>query len=57
MKNTLETIQNENQQVLPWWLSGKEYTRQCGRHGFDPWSRKAPHAVQQLSLCTQLLSL
>ena len=57
MKNTLKTIQNENQQVLPWWVSGKEYTRQCRRHGFDPWSRKVPHAGQQLSLCTQLLSL
>ena len=38
--------------VLPWWLSGKESTRQCRRHGFDPWSRKTPHAVQQLSSCT-----
>ena len=56
-KITLETIQNENQKGLPWWLSGKEFTCQCRRHGFDPWSSKVPHAVQQLSLCTQLLSL
>jgi len=23
-------------QGLPWWLSGKESTCQCRRHGFDP---------------------
>ena len=34
---------------LPWWLSGKESTCQCRRHGFDPWSGKIPHAVEQLS--------
>ena len=28
---------------LPWWLSGKGFTCQCRRHGFDPWSRKIPH--------------
>ena len=22
---------------LPWWLSGKESTCQCRRHGFNPW--------------------
>ena len=37
---------------LPWWLSGKEYACQCRRHVFDPWSRKIPHASEQLSLCT-----
>ena len=25
---------------FPWWLSGKESTCQCRRHGFDPWSGK-----------------
>ena len=25
---------------LPWWLSGKEPTCQCRRHGFNPWVRK-----------------
>ena len=40
---------------LPWWLSGKEPTCQCGRLGFDPWSGKIPHAAtKQLS---QLLNL
>ena len=27
---------------LPWWLSGKESTCQCRRHGLDPWVRKTP---------------
>ena len=36
---------------LPWWLSGKESACQNKRHGFDPWSRKIPHAAEQLSLC------
>ena len=27
---------------LPRWLSGKEYTCQCRRQGFDPWSMKIP---------------
>ena len=35
---------------LPWWLSGKESDCQCGRHGFNHWSRKIPHAMEQLSL-------
>ena len=26
----------------PQWLSGKESTCQCRRHGFDPWFRKMP---------------
>ena len=24
------------------WLSGKEYTYQCRRRGFDPWAGKIP---------------
>ena len=27
---------------LPRWLRGKESARQCGRCGFDPWTRKIP---------------
>ena len=27
---------------LPGWLSGKESTCQCRRHGFNPWVRKIP---------------
>ena len=37
---------------LPCWLSGKESTCQCKRHGFGPCSRKIPHAAEQLSRCT-----
>ena len=36
----------------PQWLSGKESTCQCRRHGFDPWSKTIPHATEQLSLWT-----
>ena len=39
-------------QGLPCWISGKESTYQCRRHRFDPWSKKIPHFVEQLSLCT-----
>ena len=34
----------------------KESAHQCRRPGFDPWSGKIPHATEQLSLCTTLLS-
>ena len=36
---------------MPWWLSGRESTCQCTRHGFDPWYGKIPHAEAQLSPC------
>ena len=36
---------------LPWWYSGLESACWCRGHGFDPWSRKIPHAVEQLSPC------
>ena len=31
------------------WLSGKESACQCRSHGFDLWSGKIPHAMEQLS--------
>ena len=37
---------------FPWWLSGKESARQHNRHGFEPWPRKIPPAVDPLRLCT-----
>ena len=37
------------QRRLPWWLSDKESTCQCRSPRFDPWSRKIPHAMWQLS--------
>ena len=36
---------------LPWWRSGYESACQRRGHGFEPWSRKIPHAAEQLSLC------
>ena len=32
---------------LPWWSSGKESACQCRGRGFNPWSRKIPHAEGQ----------
>ena len=37
---------------LPWGLSGRESASRCRWCEFDPWSRKIPHALEQLSLCT-----
>ena len=34
---------------LPSWLNGEESACQCRRQGFHPWSRRIPHAVEQLS--------
>ena len=34
---------------LAWWLSGKESVCQCRGQGFEPWSRKIPHAMEQPS--------
>ena len=31
-----------NETRLPWWLSSREPTCQCRRHGFNPWVRKIP---------------
>ena len=39
---------------LPWWLSGKEFTSQCRRCGFDPWSGEIPRAMEQLSFCATM---
>ena len=48
---SLVRLQNHSTQGLPWWRSGWESTCQCRGHGFKSWSRKTPHAVEQLSLC------
>ena len=37
---------------LLWSLNGKEFSCQCKRPGFDPWSGKIPHVEEQLSPCT-----
>ena len=36
---------------LSWWLSHKESAWQCRKNRFNPWSRKIPHAMDQVSLC------
>ena len=36
---------------LAWRLNGKESACQCRRCGLDPWSRKLPCAMEQLSPC------
>ena len=39
------------------WLSVEDSACRCRRHGFETWSGKIPHAVEQISLWPQLLSL
>jgi len=56
----IENIQKQNYQCsqstvfggLPWWFNGEESTCQCRRQRFDPWSKKIPHALEQLNPCT-----
>ena len=37
---------------LSWWSSGSESgIPPCRAQGFDPWSRKFPHAMEQVSPC------
>ena len=43
-----QEIQNSG---LPWGRSGWESACQCRGRGFEPWSRKIPHATEQLSPC------
>ena len=42
---------------LPWWLSRKEPTCQCSRHGFHIWPGKMPHAEEQQAREPQPLSM
>ena len=42
---------------LSWWLSGKESAYQSRRFGFDSWSRKSSHALEQPSLCSRAREL
>ena len=50
--NNTEIKSINNTTVFPWRLGGEESACQCRRHALDPWSRKIPHAPEQLSLCT-----
>ena len=42
---------------LPRWFSGKESACHRRRHGFDPWYRKIPHAMEQLRSCATTIEL
>ena len=48
--------EQSNQTGLPWWYSREELACQYRGQGFNPWSRKIPHAMEQLSPNAQLLS-
>ena len=41
-------VEQKGEYGLPWWRSGWESACQCRGHGFEPWSGKIPHAVEQL---------
>ena len=41
-------LSRKRRQGLPWWRSSWESACQCRGHGFEPWSGKIPHAVEQL---------
>ena len=42
---------------LPWYLRGKETTCRMQKTQVQSLTQKIPHATEQLSPCTQLLSL
>ena len=46
--NGLNASTKRHRLWLPWWCSGWESACQCRGHGFEPWSGKIPHAVEQL---------
>ena len=41
---------------FPWYLRGKETTCRMQKTQVQPLTQKIPHAAEQLSSCTQLLS-
>ena len=47
----LKWLSSNSSKGLSWWHSGEESTCQCRGHRSDPWSRKIPYAVEQLSQC------
>ena len=50
LKSTRKNRVRDEGRGLPWWRNGWESTCQCRGHGFEPWSGKIPHAVEQLDL-------
>ena len=58
INNTQSKQEEGNKKIrpgLPWWSSGYESACRWRGHGFDPWSRKMPHAMGQLGPCTTTL--
>ena len=47
----------KERQGLPWWLRDKESNWQFRNHGFNLWSRKIPHAMEQLGPCASTIEL
>ena len=47
----------KDRQGLPWWLRDKESNCQFRKHGFNLWSRKIPHAMEQLGPCATTIEL
>ena len=45
------SLSKRRKKGLPWWSNAWESTCKCQGHGFDPCSRKIPHAIWQRSLC------
>ena len=53
--NIKKSTENKCWRGLPWWLSGKESACECRTHGFNPWSKKIPHASEPLNLCPRTI--
>ena len=53
-KSHVKDLYMKESQGLHWWLSGSESACQCGGHRFDPWFRKIPYAMEQLSQCSTI---
>ena len=41
-KSYLKKKEKRKKKKVTWWLSGKESSCHCRRHGFDPWVEKIP---------------
>ena len=50
MGNMAKNLEKEHLGLLWWLSSGKESAWRCRKHEFDTWSRRIPHALEQLSL-------
>ena len=54
MYSSRRKYKKTNKEGLPWWSSGQDLPANAGdtkTYRIDPWSRKIPHAREQLSPC------